>query len=309
MTLQLKDGRVYRGELDAENNGLELRFEKPLPIGEGPLRKSVLFYQTEYPQMLALVCYQYTLNDRQLKRRRRSINQAYHPRFYRKMGRKIRNFFAAIKDAVNEAFMLVIGRWKTGQGHQAEVLKTQDRYVTSMGSQVIGAATQNSFDPLLEKLIGKRTLIEVTVPDAPRINIEGILKEYSKDFLEIQDVFYPDNWSETIAPGEVEIESLGLIVSLNEGKLEIRNGTVIDVTVRIAGSEEELQSEGNEKLEPREFFVKAGQTYSRDLPKSDAALTVNFFATRPSDMILPRHSAIVRSRLEFHRDNHNVQTI
>ena len=49
-----------------------------------------------------------------------------------------------------------------------------------------------SYDPILEKHIGKQVVLEITTVDGEVQEYVGIFKEYSRQFLQVMDVSYPD---------------------------------------------------------------------------------------------------------------------
>jgi len=49
-----------------------------------------------------------------------------------------------------------------------------------------------AYDPILEKHIGKRVVLEITTVDGEAKEYVGIFKEYSSQFLQVMDVSYLD---------------------------------------------------------------------------------------------------------------------
>ncbi len=215
--LELRDGTVARGILDAENNGLELLYEYPKAEGAaGWAESSFIMYKPEYPKLHAILRYHDEMDEKEKKRRAKDLACAYHPPLFRRLHRRIRNFFAALKDAVMEAFTLVMGRLKS-TGPQAQLVSQQGQYVNRLGGSVIGYASEASFDPLLEKQIGLRVLTEVVEDGGGTRFLRGVLKEYSKELLEVMDVLYPYAFSIALPDTTAELHRAGLSITRATG--------------------------------------------------------------------------------------------
>jgi hypothetical protein len=68
------------------------------------------------------------------------------------------------------------------------VLKTQDKYVSQMKQELMGAVGV-SYEPLLEKYIGHKVVLELIRGDK-LLEYCGVLKDYTAEFVEIMDVNY-----------------------------------------------------------------------------------------------------------------------
>jgi len=69
-----------------------------------------------------------------------------------------------------------------------KVLTSQDKYVSQMKQELVGAAG-TSFEPLLERYIGHKVVLELIKADKA-LEYCGVLKEYTAEFIEIMDVDY-----------------------------------------------------------------------------------------------------------------------
>jgi len=88
---------------------------------------------------------------------------------------------------VMEVVNMLISCAKRGTGAGA-VLSSQDKYVTQMKQELMGTVG-TSFEPLLEKYIGHKVVLELLKGDKI-FEYCGVLKEYTADFIEIMDVDY-----------------------------------------------------------------------------------------------------------------------
>ena len=68
------------------------------------------------------------------------------------------------------------------------VLSSQDKYVSQMKQELMGSVG-TSFEPLLEKYIGHKVVLELIKGDKI-LEYCGVLKEYTAEFIEIMDVDY-----------------------------------------------------------------------------------------------------------------------
>ena len=82
---------------------------------------------------------------------------------------------------------LFISRVKKTAGVGATI-SGQDKYVTQMKQQLMGSVG-TSYEPLLERYIGQKVVLEMVKGDA-LMEFCGMLKDYTADFIEIMDVDY-----------------------------------------------------------------------------------------------------------------------
>jgi len=68
------------------------------------------------------------------------------------------------------------------------ILSSQDKYVSQM-KQDLASSVATSFEPLLEKYIGRMVVLELLKGDKI-IEYHGVLKDYTAQFIEIMDVDY-----------------------------------------------------------------------------------------------------------------------
>ncbi len=68
------------------------------------------------------------------------------------------------------------------------VLTSQDKQVSQMKKELMGTGGA-SFEPLLERYIGRMVVLELAKGDKI-LEYPGVLKEYTADFVELMDVDY-----------------------------------------------------------------------------------------------------------------------
>lgn len=274
--VQLNDGRSQEGNLDIRSTGFELEYEnpedddltEPLPVTP----TSFILYQAEYAKLSAIVRFLDSLDDKETAKRNKNVKGVFRPSFWRRRRRQLRNFLASVKDSLKETTMVFIGRFKSG-GQYADVVKTQEKYISKLGTDMVDVATQYAYDTLLEKVIGHRVLVEVGQAGGTTAQLSGVFKEYSKDFMEFIDVDYEQQKTVEL-PAEVETTRLErLIVHRATEGLQLHNRHVYPITVEsIMFTVEPLPPEiGGDMAEPEAAQAEAEDREASDTGNNGAA--------------------------------------
>jgi small nuclear ribonucleoprotein (snRNP)-like protein len=187
VTLEETTGKTVWGRLRVENTGLEFVYKTKHEDQQGHYETSYIMYKYEYPNMTALVRYHDELSERNKKARQRKLKRTYHPTLLRRIKRKIANVFKTIRDSIMEVINLLISLAKKATP-AGTVLSSQDKYVSQMKNELIGSVG-TSYEPLLERYIGKRVVLELIRGDTV-FEYCGVLKEYTAEFIEVMDVDY-----------------------------------------------------------------------------------------------------------------------
>jgi len=187
VTLEDTSGKTIWGQLRVENTGLELIYPKRQKDADGHDEASYILYKYEYPNIGALIRFHDELSSEDGKRRQEELKRTYHPTLLRRLKRKILNVFKTLRDSVLEVLNLLISQAKktTPAG---TVLSSQDKYVTQMKQELVGAVG-TSFEPLLERYIGHKVVLELSNADKI-FECGGVLTDYTAEFIEIMDVDY-----------------------------------------------------------------------------------------------------------------------
>ena len=187
ITVEMNSGKLIWGRLSVEPTGIELLYEKDyFDKKDRHIEKSYIIYKSEFASIEAVVRYHDTLDPALVKKRDKILKRYYHPNFIYPVFRKTRNVYYTIRDAAMEVTTLIIGRFRT-QAAAGAALKGQDKYVSQIQQQVMTAAY--SYEPLLEKYIGKKVVFKMKRGEAVK-EYAGILKDYTPDFMEMLDVEY-----------------------------------------------------------------------------------------------------------------------
>ena len=214
VTLEGKNGKDVWGRLRVENTGIELTYPKAQTDTDGHLEASYIVYKFEYANVAAFVRYHDGLSDENKIRRQRDLERTYHPGFFRRAKRKTQNFFKTIRDAVVEIMNLLISRAKK-TSTVGGTLSSQDKYVTQMKQELIGSVG-TSYEPLLERYIGSKVVLEVIKGDRI-VECAGVLKDYTAEFIEVMDVDYKKTEDAPVRKADlVVLRKVGIVRHLAE---------------------------------------------------------------------------------------------
>ena len=187
ITLVKTDGKTVWGKLNVENTGLEFVYPEIHKDEDGHDETSYVLYKYEYANIQALIRYHDQLSKLASKQRQKELEKTYHPTFPRRLKRKIQNAFKTVRDSVMEILNMLISQAKKA-APAGGILTSQDKYVSKMKQELVGSVG-TSFEPLLERYIGHKVVLELLKGDAISEHC-GVLKEYTAEFIEIMDVDY-----------------------------------------------------------------------------------------------------------------------
>lgn len=185
ITLENTDGKRIWGRLRVESTGIELLYPQQYADKDGHIETSYVLYKYEFGSVQAFIRFHDQLTDENRKKRDRQLACTYHPALWRRWRRKLMNIFRTIRDSVMEVSNVLLSQAKKVTPAGA-VLTTQDKYVTQMKNELIGSV-ETSYEPLLERYIGHRVVAEFLRGET-LVEIPGVLKDYTADFIELLDV-------------------------------------------------------------------------------------------------------------------------
>ncbi len=214
VTLEDTSGKTIWGKLRVENTGLEFVYKTKHEDQQGHHETSYILYKYEYPNIAVLIRYLDELSERNKKERQKKLKKTYHPTLLRRLKRKTANIFKTIRDSVMEVVNLLISQAKKATPAGA-VLSSQDKYVSQMKQELMGSIG-TSYEPLLERYIGKRVVLELIKGDKI-FEYCGVLKEYTVEFIEVMDVNYKAKEDEPAKKADlVVLRKYGVIRHLGE---------------------------------------------------------------------------------------------
>jgi len=182
ISLTLTGKSPEEGTLGVFSAGFEVVYSTEKKSEEGNSETSTLLYESEYKNIRVLHRYHDQLTDRNQKRRLKEITRCHKPNFLRRGARKLRNFFNILRDAIVKSFDAFLGSAKK----TSQMAASQGGQMSGMSQDLIGHFG-NAYDPILERFVGKKVIVDVEVEDGIK-EYPGILKEYTDQFLEILSV-------------------------------------------------------------------------------------------------------------------------
>lgn len=208
--IELKDEKTVWGVLRLEATGLELQYKEPyLDKQDNNIETSYILYKNEFSRIQCVTRFIANLDDKGKKKRVLILDDICSQKGLIRMRRRIRNIFATVRDSIMEIVNLLIGRAKQMSPAQ-NVLSNQDKYVSRIQTDMF-FALNTSFEPLLEKRIGRRVILQLARKDV-LVEYAGILKGYTAEFLELMDVSYRCSDKEEARKADIIVpRSLGLI--------------------------------------------------------------------------------------------------
>jgi len=214
VTLQDTTGKLIWGKLRVESTGLELVYSSPYKDSQGHDETSYIIYKQEYATIKTLIRYHDKLDNEAREKRKRELERTYHPSASRRVKRKFRNFLNTFRNSVIEVVNLFVGQVKKS-GPGGRVLAGQDRHLSQLQQELTPAAG-TAYEPLLERHIGKKVVLEL-IEDKKMIEYPCILKEYTAEFIEVMDIGYRTKESEPMRKADLVVpRKYGLIRHLGE---------------------------------------------------------------------------------------------
>ncbi|MFH1360957.1 MAG: hypothetical protein ABIJ41_08025 [Candidatus Omnitrophota bacterium] len=187
VTLEQTSGKTIWGKLIVETTGLEMIYPKAHKDQDGHDETSYILYKGEYPTIQAIIRYHEDLDEKRRLKRDNELKKTYHPNFYRRAKRKMLNLFKTVRDSMMDVVNMVIDLAKKRTPAGA-LMTSQDKYVSQVKQEMIGFVG-TSYEPLLERHIGAKVVLEVN-KNGKKYEFVGILKDYTADYIELMDVNY-----------------------------------------------------------------------------------------------------------------------
>lgn len=214
VTLEETSGKTIWGKLRVENTGLEFVYPEKHKDEQGHDEVSYILYKYEYPNIGAVIRFHDELNEQNKKAREKELKRTYHPGSWRRLKRRMLNVLRTVRDSVVEVVNLLISQAKKATP-AGKMLTSQDKYVSQMKQELMGSVG-TSFEPLLERYIGHKVVLELIKGDKIFEHC-GVLKEYTAEFIEIMDVNYKIKEDQPARTADLVVpRKLGLIRHLAE---------------------------------------------------------------------------------------------
>lgn len=286
VTVEKKNNRVVWGKMNLHATGFELIYEADVQDDDRHLETSYIIYKDEYGDLQAIYRYARELNEEQRARRALDLQRSFHPGAFRRICRSIRNFFSTATESLGEVVGLIVGRARKPAANL--ISETSETYLSSLGKDLIGHVG-TGYDPLLEAYVGSLVVMEVVEAGEIHEHV-GVLKEYSAEFLEVLDIYYP-------LPQRVQLKgdsqwsiSERVEVGLEGRQLRIKN--VGDQPVFV-----EQIAVGN-RVQDINAIVAGEERIELHVDSILVDITIDLRVASRLDMIVPRSHALIRHRAE-----------
>lgn len=285
VTVEKKNNQIIWGEMSVYSSGFELIYQSDVQ-DDHHLETSYILYKNEFEEIQAIYRYTKDLDDERRRTRAKAMEQAFHPSVFRRFRRSFQNFMSTATDSLSEVLGLVIGRAR--RPTKTIITETSQTYLTGIGKDIIGYVGTN-YDPLLEHYVGTRVVVEVVEDDAVHEHV-GVLKEYSADFLEILDVYYP-------LPQKVDVKDniAAQLIDTIELQVDQHSVKLINHGEQPIHLERLVVSETEKELNA---ILASGEELTLEVDKGDQELEIYLRVATRLDLIVPRAHAIIRHRAE-----------
>ncbi|MFO7882914.1 MAG: hypothetical protein R6U52_10305 [Kosmotogaceae bacterium] len=267
IVILMKSNRPVFGKLELTSSGLILDYKEPYR-SNGHYETSFIIYKNEFAAIKRVIRIVDDLND--IENRRRVLRSLMIEKgFLSAIRRFFRNLFALLRDSIVDTFRLYIGRTSP----KSSVLSSGGTYINKVGESFVDYVG-NAYDPILEKLIGKEVVVEVSENGTWKENL-GVLRNYSKDFIELLSIKMP--FSLELPINNKVFSHFDLSLDIGENELIIKNQRKNKIGVSI--------TEDSKDIEPGKTAVL--KVISRDKP-------IKIVFHEVIDIIFPRSEAIIR---------------
>lgn len=288
ITLERTNGKLVWGLLHVAPTGMELSYEDSVQ-DERHFESTYLLYASEYGGIQALYRYADQLSDWGKRQRAQDVERSFHPGPWPRFRRSAQNFFGTATDSLNEVFGLVLGRVQKTGGRYLAADGTSS--IKSLSGKVLGQVG-SIYDPLLERYIGSRVVIEILEGDEVHEHV-GIFKNYSADFIEVLDVRYPRRETVAVIAGG-KFEGQGITVIREPDCVHLTNGNEWPLLVH--------SLTGGEREQLINAVVDGGETIDLSVEyATEVEAHLNLRIAHELDILVPRTRCVVRHRAEHYR--------
>jgi hypothetical protein len=293
VTLERANGKVIWGELELEATGFELLYRDSVQDSHH-LESSYVMYGSEFGEIQAIYRYVDDLSKEDLEHRQRDLNRYFHPGPVVRLLRNTQHFFTLASDSLTEVLGMVMGRLRKPAGRYIGEV-TDDQFLR-FSTAVVGSVG-TTFDPLLERFIGDKIVVELLEGDSSHEHV-AVFKNYSADFFELLDVQYPEPHSYHLNGEKDELVAKNMTIERDGNLLRVTNQSTHPVLIQSLRS-----SDAEDAVEEMlNVVVDGGETVLLHPAKltDQSALMVSL--VRELDMIVPRTRCLIRHRADRYRE-------
>ena len=289
VTLERSGGKIVWGELELEASGFELLYRDSVQDTDH-IESSYVLYGTEFGDIQAIYRYVDDLSEDDRLQRERDLKRYFRPGPLVRLARSAQHFFTLASDSLTEVLGMVMGRLRKPAGRYISEV-TDDQFMRF--STAIVGSVGTTYDPILERFIGNKVVIELLEGDESHEHV-ALFKNYSPDFFELLDVQYPQPRALHFNGDEAEHIGKSLTAVRQGKRLRVKNHTQQPVLIMSLRLSDALDAEE----EMLNVVVDGGETIELqpDDMTDEASLIVRI--VRELDMIVPRTRCIIRHRAD-----------
>jgi tetratricopeptide (TPR) repeat protein len=287
VTLEMVDGRLVWGNMRLHPTGIELIYKSDVQ-DEYHIETSFILYKDEFPRIQALYRYLDEIDGDEWKKRQREHKRTFHPGFWRRLQRHSRNFLNTVSDSVSQAIGILVGYAQTAP--KRRISAGSDAYLSKVSESIIGYVG-TKYDPLLERYVGTKVVVEVTEGGTVHEHI-GILRDYTADYLEMLDVQYPKQAVLSVDQEEDDREEQNMRIVRHGESLHVTNiGETSLLIERLrVGDQVKTLNAVLDKEDQLELHAPRGT--------GETTAVIDARVIRQLDWILPRAHALIRHKAE-----------
>ena len=287
VTMEMVDGRLVWGNMQLHPTGIELEYRSDVQDVHH-IETSFVLYRDEFPRIQAIYRYLDEIDGDQWVKRQRECHRTFHPGPWRRFQRHSRNFLNTVSDSLSQAIGILVGYAQTTP--KRRISAGSDAYLSKVSENIIGYVG-TKYDPLLERYVGTKVVVEVTEGGAVHEHI-GILRDYTGDYLEMLDVQYPKQAILSIEQEEASREEDNMRVERHGNDLHITNigeTSLLIEQLRVGDLTRSINAV-LDKSDDLELHLPSGA--------KEAAVQIDAKVVRQLDWILPRAHALIRHKAE-----------
>ncbi|MCD6505638.1 hypothetical protein J7M22_03335 [Candidatus Poribacteria bacterium] len=179
--LQLRNEQFYDGIFRLETTGIEIVSEKLRVEGK---EASFLLSGKWKDQVHAFVRYHDVMLEHERQERDNELEKVYHPRLAVRLRRKIKVAFNTLKNALNQILTKIIGQVKS----RFKAVEAQ-KFIEETSREALEYTVETVYDRLIDRLVGTKVVVA-----AGKQEYEGVLADYTNEWIELMEVNYRDYW-------------------------------------------------------------------------------------------------------------------
>ncbi|MCD6369058.1 MAG: hypothetical protein J7L38_04590 [Thermoproteales archaeon] len=252
-------------------------------------------YANEIGNLYGIMFFKYVLSEEEITERWKELHRVYSPSPIRRLKRKMYNSLSYVKDKIGATLS------KTTGTVLAPLTPEVRKGIEEIQAKLVGSVGA-SYDSFLEDSIGRLVTVQVTDPSGGTRFYQGILREYSNNYILVYDVDYKLQMK-MLFRGVKEVEGYpqslfslyGYKIKekphLKVSQLTLREGKAVLKLVNTSNEYLRLKNvivDGNEVKIFKTLSPKAEIRLEAPASSNEPTIEVNYEICREADIIWPR---------------------